>query len=408
MSDTTENNGETLPKNVDDTKESDSVRKQKIENAPLKFEGKEVSKPIDFYDLLSYPFADDPNRVLGPDGWLTKGSACLWIGESGVGKSSACFQAAICWAIMKPFFGISSVYKPLKSLVLQSEDDIADMGRCAQGITFGYGFHNDPKNLELLRQNVLPFREELRGEELEKWLKEKTQEHKPDLIFINPLLAFCDGDISKEPDAKKMCSIFNSIGKEFGTCFHVFHHTPKPKDEEDAQNFNYAGFGSSYLTNWARAIMVLRKMEEKKFELRAEKRGYRSGLKDANGNKAEKISIKHAEHSVCWLYDLGDKQPGSDVDLSCFLLAVGTVTQWEPAEQVVRNLERTARISLDSARSIHKRIMARYGLDALNTMGESYDKGGALPFWFRSVGKDRFYKLKENEHGKTEAGTTGA
>ena len=77
----------------------------------------------------------------------------------------------------------------------------------------------------------------------------------------------------------------DEIAQDTGTLFHLIHHTGKPKTSNDTKGFTtsdlmYAGLGSSVLTNWARAIMVLQgeRGEEGTFRLTAAKRGKRAGM----------------------------------------------------------------------------------------------------------------------------------
>src|SRR5207248_165804 len=83
-------------------------------------------------------------------------------------------------------------------------------------------------------------------------------------------------------------------------------HTNKPpKDPEQrnsavASDYAYLGSGSAELANWARAAITLREIENSLFELRAAKRGRRSGLVDANDTPATEVYLRHGERGICW------------------------------------------------------------------------------------------------------------
>ena len=68
---------------------------------------------------------NDPDELL-KNRYLCKGGGALWVAQTGIGKSSAELQAAILWAIGRPFFGIAPA-RPLKSLIIQAENDDGDL-----------------------------------------------------------------------------------------------------------------------------------------------------------------------------------------------------------------------------------------------------------------------------------------
>jgi RecA-family ATPase len=58
--------------------------------------------------------------------WLCRGGGALIVAPSGQGKSVLTAQASILWGCNKPAFGIKPS-RPLRSLILQAEDDDGDM-----------------------------------------------------------------------------------------------------------------------------------------------------------------------------------------------------------------------------------------------------------------------------------------
>ena len=69
-------------------------------------------------------------------------------------------------------------------------------------------------------------------------------------------------------------------------------------------DLSYAGIGSSVLTNWARAIMVLQTVrgEEGIFQLTAAKRGKRANLKHPKHElSALSIYLQHSPEGLCWI-----------------------------------------------------------------------------------------------------------
>ena len=87
-------------------------------------------------DLSTFDTTNDPNNVLG-NRWLCKGGSCLFVGQSGIGKSSLAMQLAMNWALGRTSFGITPK-RPLKSLIIQAENDFGDVAemvqRCLKGM----------------------------------------------------------------------------------------------------------------------------------------------------------------------------------------------------------------------------------------------------------------------------------
>ena len=63
--------------------------------------------------------APDPGQTLLGNRFLCRGGAMLFIGPSGIGKSSASIREDILWSIGRPAFGIAP-RGPLRLLVIQS------------------------------------------------------------------------------------------------------------------------------------------------------------------------------------------------------------------------------------------------------------------------------------------------
>ena len=68
--------------------------------------------------------------------FLCRGAGLLVVGPTGIGKSSLSMQAKILWAIGKPLFGIHPT-KPLKSLLIQAENDDGDLAEMRDGVMAG-------------------------------------------------------------------------------------------------------------------------------------------------------------------------------------------------------------------------------------------------------------------------------
>ena len=103
------------------------------------------------------------------------------------------------------------------------------------------------------------------GEEFANAVRLLVAKHKPDLVWLDPLLSFIGDDISKQD----VCSYFlrnllNPIAHETGVVWMMMHHTPKPSSDPQSRahwhnhDMAYSGHGSAELPNWSRAGCFLR------------------------------------------------------------------------------------------------------------------------------------------------------
>jgi hypothetical protein len=253
-------------------------------------------------DLLEYEFEDDPNTILGSR-YLCKTGSLLLVGESGIGKSSLVMQSAVSWALGQDFFGIEPV-QALKILVVQRENDAGDMAEELQGMMQGFGLNKEQKqtlksNLRIIQSNVGS------GLDWALWLEKKIRAHSADIVFIDPLLSFADGDITKQEAATRFLRHeIQPVLNRTQAAIVAAHHTNKPRSKKDEITSigagSYLGAGSAEFTNWARGVMTLTRESENVFILSAEKRGKRSGLTDLNENKSTKIRLKHSDKGIFW------------------------------------------------------------------------------------------------------------
>jgi hypothetical protein len=255
------------------------------------------------HDLFHFNFADDPNTLLG-NRWLCRAGACLVVGQTGIGKSSFSMQAMVAWALGQPVFGITPT-RPLRSLIIQAENDVGDLSEMFCGVLRGTNCVDRLADL----QPMLKFVSETAtcGDSFHPWVSRLIDEHKPDLVWIDPLFAFLGGNASdQETVSKFLRNGLGTIAQRTGVLWMVVHHTNKPPVNADkraamvSSDFAYLGAGSAELANWARAVLSVREIAPSQFELRASKRGRRAGLVDVDGEPATEVFLKHGEQGICW------------------------------------------------------------------------------------------------------------
>ena len=259
-------------------------------------------KPITDFDL---PPDNDPSVLLG-DRYFCRGHAAMLVSNSGMGKSSLVYQASVCWALGRPFMGIQPKGK-LKSLHIQSEDEDGDIGESWASIQHKMNLSREEVE-EVKKRLIIKTDKVGRGESFLRELQILCTRYQPDIVFINPLHAFLDGDIKDAEVVGKFCREgLAGVNREDKWGYFIVHHTPKPAvgKEKSAREWNevmYEAAGSADLINWARTILVLKPTATQgQFNLHLAKRGNRAGVveqaHDSNGNPTwvpvTKIPMQH-------------------------------------------------------------------------------------------------------------------
>jgi hypothetical protein len=211
-----------------------------------------------------------------------------------------------------PFFGMKP-RQPLKSLIIQAENDMGDMAEVVQGV-LTYVVTNSKLDqrtaLEQLKQNIIFSRVTAQtGEAFIEVVRELITKHGPfDLVYGDPLLSFIGDDISQQAVASHFLrELCNPLAFEHNFAWVWSHHTGKPQSDSksrahwNANDYAYIGLGSSELTNWARAICVLQTTKhEGIFKVLLAKRGNRAAVVDEHGHPTTDIIIKHADKGLHW------------------------------------------------------------------------------------------------------------
>ena len=275
----------------------------------------DLPQPFTWDQLINFKEDADPTQLLGQR-WICRGGSALWVGSSGLGKSVLCLQAAITWACGRDLFGISPHGKRLKSLIVQAENDEGDVAEALQGILRALDLTDE--ELGYVRNNLVIVRDcTSTGERFVDRMRRLAEKHKPDLAWVDPLLAFIGGDLSSQETAGGFLrNLLNPLALSANFAWMLVHHTPKPtRDGSGYQGHDkaYSGFGSSELTNWARSVLTLTSCGQNEegnftYKLEVSKRGKRSGLRpgvtasDLIASKTQPaVHLKHADKGMAWI-----------------------------------------------------------------------------------------------------------
>jgi hypothetical protein len=274
-------------------------------------EAMEVRGLLDF----RVPLPGDRSILLG-NRYLCRGDGCILASSSGMGKSSIVMQAASTWGMGRAFFGVKP-NGPLKSLVIQSEDSDGDVGEVAASIATIGALSDEDK--ALVNRNVIVCADRVTaGPEFIDHLRSLVARNKPDLVWINPLLAYMGGDINDAQDAGAFLRKgLNGVNTPGAFAYMVVHHTAKPPNADKAKERKWSDVmydmtGSAELTNWSRAVISLRPGEnEGEFSLVFAKRGRRAGATIVAGtaDQYEEIGTSiPVQHTKAMVTPEGHKQ----------------------------------------------------------------------------------------------------
>ncbi len=268
---------------------------------------KEIPPPVACpLSALVHPAQDDASELLRRR-FLCRWAWLLLCGPTGIGKSSLAMQAAILWALGRACFGMEPT-SPLKSLVVQAENDAGDLAEMRDGIIRGIDLTaNEAKTA---CENVLICREdEFCGAAFWGRVRLLLAKHKPDMLWIDPALAYIGGEANSQRDVGGFLrNGLNPLLREFNCSAVVIHHTNKPPSGRDrptwaAGEFAYLGAGSAEWANTARAVLALRSIGSHDcFELHAAKRGARLSWQDDQGHRSFVKYLAHAKEPgvICW------------------------------------------------------------------------------------------------------------
>ena len=257
---------------------------------------------------LVRPADDDPSELLRHR-FLCRLGGLLLVGPTGIGKSSFAMQAMILWALGREAFGIVPT-RPLRSLLVQAENDEGDLAEMRDGVIEGLGLSE--ADAKRAMENVVVVREDARTGLLffVETLQPALAAHRPDLLWIDPALAYLGGEANSQKDVGGFLrNMLNPLLHQFDCGCVVVHHTNKPpagkeKPDWQAGDFAYLGGGSAEWANWARAVIVLRSIgSHSVFELRAAKRGPRLRWREPDGiTPCFTKMIAHATEPgvICW------------------------------------------------------------------------------------------------------------
>lgn len=263
----------------------DEVTKAIIEAMPDVL-GDEMFSLSDLEKMIDAEGKNDPNELLERR-FLCKGHIAMIAAQTGCGKSSLVMQMIFCFALGRDCFGLKPV-RPLKTLLIQGENDRRDLYEEITGIQKGLSYHVNVAWPELERAKekiIVRTCTAYSGDDFLDYLQNVLSVSKDvDLLVIDPLFSYAGCDLSKEQGkvSEFLRNGINTIirAQKVG-CIFVHHMNKPPKTELLNQNYNstYDYAGSSEIANLMRAVIVLERLKDDEskifYRLIAPKRGGR-------------------------------------------------------------------------------------------------------------------------------------
>jgi hypothetical protein len=256
----------------------------------------------------------DPAKTLLGNRFLCREGGMLFIGPSGVGKSSASVQQDILWSLGRPAFGIKPA-QPLRIATIQAENDDGDLTEMARGIM--NGLELTPEQRETVQQNTFYISEKSKtGPRFIQFVESVLSITRPDILRLDPLQSYVGGDTSDvEIMSDFVHSGLNPLLQKYQCAVIVNHHTPKTNNRDTSKykssDWQYAGAGSAILTNWARAVIVVDPCKDNAalFRFIASKRAFRTEWVNENDERTYIKYFKHAREDgvIFWLQATEDE-----------------------------------------------------------------------------------------------------
>jgi len=226
----------------------------------------------------------DHTNTLLANRYLCRGGGLFIVAPSGHGKSVLTAQGAVQLACNKPTFGIANPNGPLKSLIIQSEDDEDDITEMSKVIDH---LELSKAERELVDQNThVEFVNDLIGIDFLNACSGFLDQWKADLLWINPYTAYLGADIKDDgANTRFLRNGLNPILTSHRCGAIIIHHTPKTNFRDTTNwkpsDWMYSGSGAAVLTNWARAYLAIDPCEiHGLYKFIAAKRGKRIGWGD--------------------------------------------------------------------------------------------------------------------------------
>lgn len=283
-----------------------------------------VSAPTAIRVFELNPHLNDTNAELLRHRFLSRKGSMLVVGNTGIGKSSLTMQMMMHWAVGRGCFDILPAF-PLKSLLIQGENDLEDLVEMRDGVVGAMGL-TEAERATINAHILIRHEYERCGQAFaEEVVEPLLAEHQPHLVWLDPVLQYLGGDGNQQEVVGEF--LRQQVGvliKRYNCAVVLVHHTNKPsrnaqqnQQRQPAQLHAYDGAGSAEFSNWPRAVLSLLPTKlTGEYRLVAGKRGQRLQwrMPDQTTPCYEKL-LRHSRQPgvICW-EEADQQQPAQPVN----------------------------------------------------------------------------------------------
>lgn len=187
-----------------------------------------------------------PPRLVEPALFVRGGIFCV-TGAPGKGKTSFLLNCLVSWASGRPMFpGCSQLVPsgPLRSLIIENEGAPGEFHRKV-GIMVNKGPLTETEQ-RLAKENVLVWGDggyagfKLDEQAYIEKLKKGVEEHKPDIVFIEPFHGLWSGEENSATEMRKVLDAMQDIATGHDLTIAIAHHDRKSGSYEDGDLMNVA------------------------------------------------------------------------------------------------------------------------------------------------------------------------
>jgi archaellum biogenesis ATPase FlaH len=211
--------------------------------------------------------------------WLEREAIVCLVGATGFGKSTLSIQLACSLGAGKECVGLKPT-KPFRVLVIQCEDSDNDIAVMRDGAMSQL---TDAEK-QLATENVRIVR--LRGHSGKEFLTaldDYSQQFKPDIVFVNPLLKYFGDDAISNKAVSQFFNELEPILAKHRCAMVLVHHTVKQSrlSRQNQTDTAYAGYGSAVWSNSVRDTLEISATNvDGRYVIKAGKRSSKLGWKE--------------------------------------------------------------------------------------------------------------------------------
>lgn len=216
--------------------------------APIRTLGEYIDTPIEIPPVLVEPAL------------LVRGSILCTVGRAGKGKTQVNLNRIMKWSVGRSLFdgltnhdgvAILGPNGPLRTLIIENEG-AAGMFHRQVGVMLNAADYLTDEERKVARENILVWGDggwsglKLDDPQQLNMVRAGCEQHKPDILFVEPFRGLWQGDENSSTDMVKVVDALSGIASDYNCGVVLTHHERKSGTSEDGEKMSSAR-GSSVL-----------------------------------------------------------------------------------------------------------------------------------------------------------------